>query len=87
MSQTINALNFCKAHSTKVLMFLSDTTGSVNGTWKGTLTKAEQMALFGRYFGKGRIVINGEENEVSHWVSVCFGSDWDRKGFAKISEL
>jgi hypothetical protein len=37
----------------------------------------EQRALFGRFLGKGLIIIDGSTEQVQHVIKVCFGLDWD----------
>lgn len=56
---------------------LLEKTGSVFGTIAAKMTATEQRALFGRYLGKGTIVINGEEETICNRVKVCFGHDYD----------
>lgn len=58
-------------------LFLLEKTGSVLGCWAGKLSAAEQRGLFGRFIGKGRIVIDGATERVCNRVKVCFGQDWD----------
>lgn len=57
--------------------FLLDKTGSIFGEWTGRMTATEQRALFGRFLGKGRIIIDGETEKLIHRVKVCFGQDYD----------
>ena len=49
------------------------------GKWTGRMSAAEQRALFGRFLGKGRLVIDGENERVKMIVKVCFGTDWDTR--------
>lgn len=58
-------------------LFLLDKTGSIWGEWIGRLTANEQRALFGRFLGKGRIVIDGNAETICNRVKVCFGLDYD----------
>lgn len=55
--------------------FLMAECGSVLATWSGKMDKKTQLALFGFYFGKGLIVINGTLEIITHVVRVCFGTD------------
>lgn len=57
-------------------MFLIERTGSCLATWDGRMPAAQQRALFGRFFGKGLIVIDGADETVQHIVKVCFGHDY-----------
>jgi hypothetical protein len=68
-------------------LFLLAKTGSVLGRWVGRLTANEQRELFGRAMGKGRIVVDGEEETISNLVSVCFGQDYDYRNLTKWSAL
>lgn len=47
-------------------IFLLDNTGSIFGRWMGNLPAATQRMLFGRYIGKGYIIINGDTETVDH---------------------
>lgn len=62
---------------TNLALFLVEKTGSTTGCWGGQMTAKEQRALFGRFLGKGTIVIDGNEELVWNRVKVCFGLDWD----------
>lgn len=64
-------------YAANLAFFLLEKTGSVFGFWKGRLSAAEQRALFGRFIGKGKIVIDGEVETICNRVKVCFGLDWD----------
>jgi hypothetical protein len=57
--------------------FLLANAGSVWGSWKGQMKAADQRALFGRFLGKGLIVIDGEAETLKMYVKVCFGTDFD----------
>jgi hypothetical protein len=57
--------------------FLQDNAGSIFGSWKGRMSAKDQRALFGRFLGKGLLVINGDKEKISHFVSVCFGTMYD----------
>jgi hypothetical protein len=46
--------------------FLLDNTGSVFGTYIGTMKAKDQRALFGQFIGKGRIIIDGIDETVIH---------------------
>lgn len=64
-------------YAASLALFLVAKTGSTLKTWAGKLTAAEQRALFGRFIGKGKIVIDGERETIANRVKVCFGADWD----------
>ena len=66
-----------KDHAADLAFFLLEKTGSVLGTHKAPMTAAEQRQLFGRFIGKGQIVINGATETICNRVKVCFGLDSD----------
>lgn len=57
--------------------FLLENTGSVCGKWAGYMLADDQRKLFGRYLGRGYIVVDGATERVRMIVTVCFGTDWD----------
>lgn len=57
--------------------FLLEKEGSIFAEWRGRMRAAEQRALFGRFLGKGTLIINGENETLIHRVKVAFGHDWD----------
>lgn len=66
-----------KDYAANLAIFLLENTGSIFGSWKGRIPAKDQRALFGRFIGKGKIYINGDNERVEHWVKVCFGLDSD----------
>lgn len=64
-------------YAANLAAFLVEKTGSVLGRWKGRMSAAEQRELFGRFLGKGQIIIDGERETVCNRVKVCFGHDYD----------
>jgi hypothetical protein len=64
---------------TALAFFLLKETGSVCGVWRGTMSAKDQRALFGRFLGKGTLIINGETERVKMIVKVCFGTDFDTR--------
>ncbi len=66
-------------HAANLALFLVEKTGSVFGTWRGQMTARDQRNLFGRFLGKGVLVINGEQERVKMIVKVCFGLDYDTR--------
>jgi hypothetical protein len=60
-----------------IAFFLLEKTGSVFGYWSGTMSAAEQKALFGTFLGKGKIHLDGEKETIEHSVTVCFGTDYE----------
>ena len=47
---------------------------------KGMKAK-DQRAVFGCFFGKGTILVDGGNDEVAHYVKVCFGMDRERSAW------
>ena len=48
-------------YAANLAIFLVEKTGSCLGSWKGNLPAAQQRALFGRFLGKGKLIIDGSE--------------------------
>ena len=65
------------SYAANLALYLTERTGSCLGRWRGRMSAKEQRALFGVYFGKGTLVIDGTTETVQHVVKVCFGLDWD----------
>ena len=74
-------------NAANLAIFLTEKTGSCLKTWEGKMTAAEQRSLFGRFIGKGTIVINGAEEYICNRVKVCFGLDYDERNITKWSAL
>ena len=74
-------------YATNLAFFLLENTGSVLGRWVGRMTAKEQRAMFGRYIGKGRIVVDGEQETISNLVTVAFGQDYDYRNTTKWAVL
>lgn len=55
--------------------YVTQATGTPLGRVKVRMPAADQRALFGRYFGRGLLIINGETETVEHVVKRCFGLD------------
>lgn len=85
-------------------LFMADKPLSIQkyGVWQGYMTKAEQIAAFGFYMGKGLIEVHnnhcsitmrrylafGGEMEVVHSISALTGwADFDECGKPPIAEL
>lgn len=66
-----------------IAAFYMDNANLERGYWKGRLRKAKQVELFGHYFGRGTIVIDWEDETVTHHVSSSFGQDSDRTALMK----
>jgi len=64
-------------YAAQLALFLVEREGSVFATTTIRLTAAEQRKLFGRFIGKGRVVIDGERETLCNRVKVCFGLDYD----------
>lgn len=57
--------------------FLLENTGSVCGKWAGRMSAKDQRALFGRFLGKGRLIVDGARERLQMVVTVAFGMDFD----------
>jgi hypothetical protein len=74
-------------YAANLALFLLEKTGSVCGLWGDKMLAAEQRALFGRFLGKGTIVINGHDETICNRVKVCFGMDWDDRKVTRWASL
>lgn len=74
-------------YAANLALFLMDKVGTVLGEWSGRMTAQEQRALFGRYIGKGRIIIDGERETITNRVKVCFGLDFDDRNVTAWMDL
>ncbi len=66
-------------HPANLAIFLQEQTGTVCGTWRGHMKASEQRALFGRFLGKGLLIIDGANERIRMIVKVCFGTDFDTR--------
>lgn len=76
-----------KDFAAQLAFFLLEHTGTVFGEWAGKMTAAAQRDLFGRFIGKGKIVINGERETLCNRVKVCFGLDSDERNVTRWAAL
>jgi len=67
--------------------FLLEQTGSIIGQWSGKMSAAQQRELMGRFIGKGKIIINGNDETVRNRVKVCFGQDYEDRNVISFAEL
>jgi hypothetical protein len=74
-------------YASNLAIFLTERKGSCLATWQGKMPAVEQRALFGRFLGKGDIVVDGVEEVVLNRVSVCFGQDWDDRNITRWRNL
>jgi len=70
-----NKMNYSTIEN--VTAYLVEKTGSSLGYHQEKMSKAKQTELFGMYFGKGTICINGKDETICNRVKVCFGLDYD----------
>jgi hypothetical protein len=77
MTYTIPTQALSSDHAANLAHFLTLNTGSCHGRWKGQMKANDQRALFGRFLGKGMLIIDGDVEQIKMVVSVCFGQDWD----------
>jgi hypothetical protein len=66
-------------YAANLASFLQEKTGSVCGRWRGRMTASQQRDLFGRFLGKGLLVIDGANERIHMIVKVCFGADFDMR--------
>lgn len=69
------------------VVFLLEKTGSIFGKFYGKMSAQEQRNVFGRYLGKGTIIIDGSAETICNRVKVCFGMDYDDRNVTKFSQL
>jgi len=74
-------------YAAQLALFLLDQTGSIYGRYRGTMPAKQQRALFGRFIGKGTIVINGTDETLYMRRTACFGTTWDEGGYTKWAAL
>mgnify|MGYP000287597690 CR=1 FL=1 len=74
-------------YAASLALFLLDATGSIFGMWSGYLNADAQRELFGRFIGKGKIIINGADETIRNRVRVCFGTDYDDRSVTKWGAL
>lgn len=67
----------------KLAIYLLDKTGSIFGCIAEPMSAKVQRELFGTYFGKGFIVIDGMNETVCNRVKVCFGLDSDDRNITR----
>lgn len=72
---------------TNLAFFLMEKTGSIHGRYRGKMTAQQQRELFGRFIGKGTIIIDGHQEIILNRVKVCFGLDWDDRNEVRWNEL
>jgi hypothetical protein len=61
----------------KITALIVEKTGSCLGSHSQKFTAKEQKQLFGRYFGKGLIVIDAANETITHVIKTAFGCDSD----------
>lgn len=69
----MNTANYTTAEN--IATFHFQQVQSFNKVSFARMNKAEQLAMFGCYLGKGRIMIDPTDETVTHVVKVCFGTD------------
>lgn len=67
--------------------YLLEKTGSVCGVYGTRMSAQEQRALFGRFIGKGVIVINGLYETISNRVKIAYGADWEDRNIIAWRDL
>ncbi len=61
--------------ATSLAFYLTRATGTPCGRVQVRMPAADQRTLFGRYLGRGLIIIDGSTETVEHVVKRCFGLD------------
>lgn len=74
-------------YAAQLALFLLAQTGSIWGRYRAPMPAKQQRALFGRFLGKGNIIIDGTDESVSMKRRVCFGTDWEEVGYTKWGAL
>jgi hypothetical protein len=74
-------------NAANLAFFLLEKTGSIFGLWSGKMSATDQRNLFGKFLGKGTIVIDGAQELVFNRVKVAFGMDWDDRSVTAWSAL
>jgi hypothetical protein len=74
-------------YAAQLALFLLNETGSVCGKWHGRMNAVEQRALYGRFIGRGLIIIDGTAETIHQRVKVCFGTDWDDRNYVNWKDL
>ena len=67
--------------------FLLENTGNVCGIYKGRMSAIEQRELFGCFLGKGKIIINGNDETICCRIKIAFGSDYEDRYSMRWTEL
>lgn len=74
-------------YTSNLALFLLEHTGSIYGVWQGHMPATKQRKLFGRFLGKGTLVIDGNNETLRMYVKVCFGLDYDARHLLAWREL
>ncbi|MBK8772108.1 MAG: hypothetical protein IPM06_17025 [Rhizobiales bacterium] len=74
-------------YAANLAFYLQEKTGSVLGKWRGKMSASEQRKLFGRFIGKGDIIIDGQMETVANRVRVAFGQDYDDRNVTSWRDL
>ena len=57
--------------------FLLANENNIHAKWVGHMTAKDQRRLFGQFLGKGRVIIDGENERLAHVRKCAFGTDFD----------
>jgi len=74
-------------YAANLALYLQEKTGSIFGRFEGKLSAEEQRNLFGRFIGKGNIIIDGKDEIVANRVRVAFGQDYDDRNVTSWKDL
>jgi hypothetical protein len=62
-------------HAASLAFYLTRATGTPCGRAKVRMPAAAQRQLFGRYLGRGLLIIDGSTETIEHVIKRCFGLD------------
>ena len=72
---------------TNLTFFLLENTGSIFGIYKERMSAIEQRKLFGCFLGKGKIIINGLDEDICCRIKIAFGGDYEDRYSMRWIEL
>jgi len=68
-------------------LYVTRAAGTPCGRVRVRMPAADQRDLFGRYFGRGLLIIDGSTETVEHVVKRCFGLDSETTHCVKWADL
>lgn len=67
-------------YAANLAQFLLENTGSVCGIIVTRIRATDQRKLFGRFLGRGSVEIDGDQEEVVHRYTSCYGQSIENTG-------